>query len=505
VAIALPVALLGALLAYHVRTTRVAVTTAHELTAVWAQVHHLSLAQTQRVAALEETAAKYLVTRDAGYLEKLGDLAAAFAHDLRLLQALPLAGPAATEIAALAAVWARFAPIPARFGAERGANPTDQDRELTATVDTLRQQAIRVNGASLTGMVSRLADAEQAARETERASILAAAAALLLSGLTVLVVVRSIARPISQLAEGTLRIGEGQLDYRLDEQRGDEFARVAADFNRMAERLGEVDRLKRDFVSTISHDLKTPLASMQETTDLLLDEIAGPLTDKQAHLLRLHRENGQRLSRMLGQLLDLSRLDARPVLATRPVPVANLVQPAVALANAGRPRSSHRVTARLPAEPLLVHCDPDRCRQVLDNLLDNALKFSDLEAAVQVEAQLLTSRPRGITPARWRAAHQDGAPAGTLLLAVRDRGPGIPDAEKPRIFSRFHQGQPGGDSRRRGVGLGLAICREIIRAHGGTIWVDDAAGGGSVFRLLLPAARVALDGVEVPTAVAVAT
>jgi signal transduction histidine kinase len=273
----------------------------------------------------------------------------------------------------------------------------------------------------------------------------------------------------------------------------------------MAERLGEVDRLKRDFVSTISHDLKTPLASMQETTDLLLDEIAGPLTDKQAHLLRLHRENGQRLGRMLGQLLDLSRLDARPALAIRPVPVASLVHPAVALANAGRPRSAHRVTARLPAETLLVTCDPDRCRQVLDNLLDNALKFSGPEATVQVEAQLLTGKPRWITADHWRAVHHDGAGAGTLLLAVGDEGPGVPDSEKSGIFSRFHQGQPGRDTRRRGVGLGLAICREIIRSHGGTIWVDDAAGGGSVFRLLLPGAWAAPEGVEVPAAVAVAT
>ena len=503
VAIALPVALLGAMLAYHVHTTRLAVTTAHELTAVWAHVHHTSLAQTQRVAALEETAAKYLVTRDAGYRSKLGDLALAFEQDLRLLQALPLSGLAATELAALATAWARFAPMRTRLAPASRDAPASLDRELTATVDALRHQAIRVSEASLAGMVTRLADAERTARETERASILAAAAALLLSGLIVLVVFRSIARPISQLAEGTLRIGEGRLDYRLDERRHDEFARVAADFNRMAERLGAVDRLKRDFVSTISHDLKTPLASMQETTDLLLDELAGPLTGKQAHLLRLHRDNGHRLGRMLGQLLDLSRLDARPTLAVRPVPVDGLVQAAVTLANAGVAESGLRVTARLPDEPLLVTCDPDRCRQVLDNLLDNALKFSDTDTAVEVEARLLTGRPRWIAPAHWPVVHHDGTAAGMLLMAVRDRGPGIPDAEKPRIFSRFHQGPPGGDARRRGVGLGLAICQENIRAHGGTIWVEDAAGGGSVFRLLLPRAEPAPSAAAMPAAVAV--
>src|SRR6185295_14786427 len=130
--------------------------------------------------------------------------------------------------------------------------------------------------------------------------------------------VRSILRPLDALARGTREVAAGRFHARIDASTGDEFARVARDFNSMTERLGELDRLKKDFVAKVSHDLKTPLSSMQETNRALLDHMAGPLSDKQRRLLELNAESGQRLSAMLGKLLDLSRAEAglRPTLQT---------------------------------------------------------------------------------------------------------------------------------------------------------------------------------------------
>src|SRR5690606_13042284 len=105
-------------------------------------------------------------------------------------------------------------------------------------------------------------------------------------------------------------VARGRFGYRLAAGRDDEFAQVARDFNTMTVRLDELDRMKRDFVSKVSHDLKTPLASMQETIDVMLDEVAGPLSPKQRRLLELNYQSGERLYAMLGKLLDLSRLEA---------------------------------------------------------------------------------------------------------------------------------------------------------------------------------------------------
>ena len=487
-AIALPVVLLGAMLVSHIRTTRHAVATVHELTEIWSQVHRISIEQLQRVAQLEESAAKYLVTRDRGYLLKLRDLAGSFEEELQALQALPLTGRAREEIVAVGAAWEAFAPLTDRL-AEPTRSSAALDRQLTAAVEALRHQTALVSQASHEAMVVRLAESQHAARQAERAALAAGAGALVLSALIALLIVRAIAGPISRLAEGTLEIGQGRFDYRLDDARDDEFARVATEFNRMAERLGEVDRMKRDFVSTVSHDLKTPLASMQETTGLLLDEVAGPLTGTQRHLLHLHRESGRRLGRMLAQLLDLSRLDACPAPVVRLVPVADLIQGAVQQADPAGAFPGRRVAVRLTDQPVLLACDPDRGRQLLDNLLDNALKFSPPDREVRVEAQLLTTPPRWIAGYRWAQVRRDQALGGVLLLTVTDQGPGIPDAEKNLVFSRFHQSGRRTGIRERGVGLGLAICREIVLGHGGTIWVADTPGGGSQFRILLPGAH----------------
>lgn len=480
VAIALPVVLLGAMLAYHILTTRAAVEAAHELTALWARVHRTAIEQQGRLAQLEESAAKYLVTRDPGYLDKLRELAGAFDVDLRLLQDLPLGGREQDDIAALAAAWAAFAPLPDRL-----AGPLPP-RELDLAFEALRHRTTRVSQASQAAMVARLARSRQAAREVERASIVVAGIALILSGVVVLLVVRSIARPISRLAEGTLEIGHGRFDYRLDDRRDDEFARVATEFNRMAQRLGDVDRTQRDFVANVSHDLKTPLASMRETTALLLEEVPGPLTETQRHLLQLHQDNGRRLGRMLGQLLDLSRLDACPAPVIQPVLAAGLIRQAAEQAGGTGSFPWHGIEVHLPDEPVWLACDPDRLRQVLDNLLDNALKFSPAGSPVVVEAKVLPGRPRWIPAWRWGQVRRDSGADGVLFLAVADQGPGIPDAEKNLVFSRFHRVPGRGGARGGGVGLGLTICREIVHAHGGTIWVADNPGGGSAFRMLLP-------------------
>jgi two-component system sensor histidine kinase GlrK len=335
-------------------------------------------------------------------------------------------------------------------------------------------------------MAAQLAHSANAAREAERLSWIAAVGILLLSLLVSALIARSISEPLNRLAEGTREVAAGQFDYRLDARGGDEFAQVAQDFNTMIERLGELDQMKRDFVSKVSHDLKTPLTSMQETISAILDEVPGPITEKQRTLLLINQQSGQRLSTMLAKLLDLSRLEAGIEPHIQVIDGSELIQRAVLHTDSARAERKLRINVDLPAEPVLFEGDIDRMLQLLDNLLENAIKFSPSNDTIRLEMHAFLHRPASIPEDRWIATQTRSAQSCTVQISVADHGPGIPDDQKERIFERFYQTPSGRAVRGRGVGLGLTIAREIVMAHSGKIWVTDNADGGSVFNVLLP-------------------
>jgi signal transduction histidine kinase len=233
-------------------------------------------------------------------------------------------------------------------------------------------------------------------------------------------------------------------------------------------RLREVDQLKSDFLGNVSHELRTPLAAVKGYVDNLLDGVAGPLADRPHHYLRRVRDNTDRLGRMVSDLLDLTRIEAGKIeLIPRALPVADAIADAVDglrhLADERRVRLGMDVAVCPP-----VWADPDRLHQVLTNLLANAIKFTPPGGEVTATAG-------------------DGA-GGLVRLAVEDTGPGIPAAERERIFDKFYQVGRVESERPPGTGLGLTIARHLVELHGGRIWVEDARHAGAAFVLLLPAA-----------------
>ena len=216
-----------------------------------------------------------------------------------------------------------------------------------------------------------------------------------------------------------------------------------------------VDQLKSDMVATVSHELKTPLTSIQMAVHLLLEEIVGPLAPKQIELLLAARQDADRLLAMLNDLLDLTRIEqGRVRLDLKPVAPSGLVAEAIGrfegqAQDAGVGLES-AVAPGLP--PVLV--DGDRIKHVLDNLIGNALAHTPRAGSVRVSAD----------------AEYEGA---TVRLAVSDDGEGIAAEHLPRVFDRFYRA-PG--ARPGGAGLGLAIAREIVEAHGGRIEGEQRAG-----------------------------
>ncbi len=228
-----------------------------------------------------------------------------------------------------------------------------------------------------------------------------------------------------------------------------------------------LDELKSDMVSTVSHELKTPLTSLQMAVHLLLEEVVGPLVPKQVELLLVARQDADRLLGMVNDLLDLTRIEqGRVELDRHPASAADLVREAVERFEAkARDAEITLDASSLPRLPAVL-VDRDRVGYVFDNLVGNALAHTDRGGTIRLSAD----------------------PDGTFVrFAVADTGAGIPAEHLPQVFEKFYR-VPGSRSR-GGAGLGLAITREIVAAHGGQIDVESRPGGGSTFTFTLPAVR----------------
>jgi len=484
------IVIIAGLLVFHIQTLRQAVDTNYELSDLSSRVYLASTRLPFRIAAIEENASKYHVTRDPGYLEKFNEACNSFEAGLQQLDSAPLSDAERSELARLRASWSEFRESAASFTTGAANLPREAADELLARMreqlDELHVQARLLGESSGDAMVSRMERSARAARRAERIAWVVLAGALLfgigISGL----IIRSISDALRRLQAGTREVAAGNFDYRIAPRHDDEFAQLARDFNSMNERLGELDRMKKDFLSKVSHDLKTPLASMLETTRALLEEVPGPLTEQQERLLRLNHQSGERLAAMIAKTLELSALEAGTIpFEPRPTDLVDLVRRAIEEVLPAGDEERVEFQLSVPEAPLSVVCDGMHISRVLVNLLENAVKFSARPGMVRVEVAGYHTRPSEISAKYWdRVAGRSSS--GAVMVSVGDNGAGIPEEEREQIFERFFQSESGKRVPRRGVGLGLTICREIVATHRGAIWVDGAPGGGSIFRLLLP-------------------
>jgi signal transduction histidine kinase len=485
-AFAVYIALLAGLSVYHIRTTRRVVSSGHAFSDIASRLRTTSTIQLSRLSQISSDAEKYVVTRDTGYLAKFQRMMQDYDGALQTLSSASLRGNERALFTPLVMQWDTAKSLAAQLAATRDSMLLPGFQQ---SLDRVHLTTERLGAASQDAMAEELAAARQTEQEAEQVTLLAASGAFLLTVLLSAMLARAILDPLSRLAEGTREVSAGRFTHRIAANGSDELAQVSREFNVMIERLDAVDKMKREFVSKVSHDLKTPLSSMQETQGVLLDEVAGPLTPKQRQLLEITQESAQRLSAMLNKLLDLSRIEAGIEPERQTVDVRPLVRRSVERVMDVRGDNAPQVSLVINdgSQRFLVRGDADGLTQVFDNLLENALKFSPPGGQVRVRLTDLTAR--GDLPVeRWNALRRRGLTPGAVLVTVADEGPGVPDEEKDKVFARFYQTEAGRAVRSRGVGLGLAICKEIISDHGGAIWVADNAPRGSVFHVLLPGA-----------------
>ncbi len=483
---ALLIALLIGVLVYNLALFRELVDVQRDLSTMRYAAARSALEQGRIVLEMEEALRKLFATRDSDYAGSLAGFAEAFETELRGLEELELPAELQAPVAELRALWGRVAIQDVVAAAEDGLLDDGLLPLKRVDLRALQAQSDAFASALAESVDREVRDSAEARREVENLAMIALGVALVLALVVLLLTVRSIRRPLDRLVRASRAVAAGEFDHQVDLPADDEFRSLVDDFNRMVAKLGELDRMKRDFVSRVSHDLKTPLVAMQETNNLLLQELPGPLNAKQRRLLELNRGGGERLSGMISKLLDVARLESEGLVYDfRQEGLVELLRGLVERLDVPAKEAGRELVVDLPEKEILVQVDRDRLAQVFENLIENSLKFSP--AGEKIHISVATS---GGPPSVRRRRNTARGP--WVTVSVADKGPGVPDLHKSMIFKEFQQVRLAGEGR-DGVGLGLAICREITEAHQGVVWVDDNPGGGSIFRVALPrAARGAL-------------
>jgi two-component system sensor histidine kinase BarA len=341
------------------------------------------------------------------------------------------------------------------------------------------------------------------------ANVILITVAVILSGiLAAVVLTRRITTPLKNLVKVARRVAGGDLTASVTPMTTDEVGQLTTVFSQMTvslrerdlavkqayheleqlnrtleqrvhqrtselqaanEKLKELDHLKSQFVSVVSHELRTPMTSIKGYVENLLDGLAGTLTHKQTYSLDRVRHNVERLTRMINELLDLSKIEAgRLEITVAPVALSEMAEEVVESYQAAANQKSITLRAILHQPLPLVMGDADKLSRVLINLVHNAIKFTPQGGTIRVEGQV-----------------SDG---GHVEVSVTDSGNGIPPHDIEKIFDKFYWSESA-PVEARGAGLGLAIAKNLVELHGGTIRAESTLGQGSRFSFTIPVAR----------------
>ena len=270
----------------------------------------------------------------------------------------------------------------------------------------------------------------------------------------------TLSRPLRRIRAGADAMSAGDLDARVPESGDDEIAAVADALNRLAETLQQEEGLRKESVADLAHELRTPVQGILARVEAAQD---GVLDDEKANLSAMHDE-ALRLARLLDDLSALAEAE-RPglLLDAGPVDLAAIAGAQTAAFSGAFADKGIALSSDL--QPAIVDGEPGRLEQIVVNLLSNALRYTDAGGSVHV------------------AVREDGEDA---LLEVTDTGIGIAPEDLPRVFARFWRGEKSRSRDTGGAGIGLAIVRELVLAHGGAVTVESTPGEGSVFRVSLP-------------------
>lgn len=283
---------------------------------------------------------------------------------------------------------------------------------------------------------------------------------------------RSISKPLKQLYQATKEVEKGNYNIQLDIKTGDELEELGKAFNhttaalaKLEEERKEIDDAKTEFLSITSHELRSPITPMKAQLQMLEQGYFGKLNKKQKESLGIIIRNTDRLDNIIMDFLEISRIEAaRLKFNFRETDLAEMLSETVKFMEGFAKEKNIKLVLNYEKLPT-IEVDPDRVSQVLRNLINNAIKFSEENSKIEIKA-----KPR----------EKD------ILFSVKDYGKGISPEDQIRIFEPFYQVEKHSRRKHGGTGLGLAICRGIVESQNGKIWVESKPGKGSNFYFTIP-------------------
>jgi two-component system, NtrC family, sensor histidine kinase GlrK len=314
-------------------------------------------------------------------------------------------------------------------------------------------------------LIFREADSmHKATAEARRTLLLHAAALIPFTLLVAVAFIRLLSKPVRQIDKAIHRLGEGDFETQVTVTGPDDLVFLGERLDWLRKQLAEVEKTKAMFVAQVSHELKTPLASIREGAELLAEGVVGRLNAQQQEISAILCKSSIHLQKLIENLLGFSKAQASiSPLHLSAVRMAEVITSVIADHQAVILKKKLRMEVKLNS--VTVQGDHARLRTVVDNLLSNAIKYTPPEGRIDL---ILRSGP------------------GEMVLEVADTGPGIPVADQGKIFEPFYQGSIHAPGPIKGTGLGLSICREFVNAHGGTLQLVDSKAKGARFRFTMP-------------------
>lgn len=316
-------------------------------------------------------------------------------------------------------------------------------------------------------MCRSLPEIEASLKEMYEISVISLFFVSLLGLIVSYITAKYVALPLMRMNRAAKVIANGNFEERVDVTSSDELGELAQSFNHMAESLQTHEKVQKDFIANISHDLRSPLTSMQGFLTAMLDGTIPP--EKQERYLKIVLEETERLSRMTQSIVELSRAQSSTILLEETdFELNELIRWNIEMLEPQLEEKNVQIHGIYEAEQTMVHGDKDKISRVLQNLLSNAAKFSPQNAVIEVETTLDKKK---------------------VLISVKDEGPGISEEDQKYVFDRFFKTDTTRNMDKTGSGIGLAIVREFLQAHGETITVKSEKGRGATFVFSLKLAK----------------
>lgn len=425
------------------------------------QLTRLSRELNNIVPAMERNARQYLILGDRGLLKSYGEHQQTLLDVLNKLEDLDVTNRADINLEAM-----------------RSASTAIYDLIRPATVreyrivsrdfrpfQVLRREARSISNYSNTFIEQELNALQQEADQSRRFLLLSNAALIPAAIFLAILFTRLITRPVRQIEAAMKSLGEGDFDKPVTiDVSSTEMQALASQLDWLRSRILELENEKNKFLQRISHELKTPLSSVREGADLLMDGSTGVLSEEQNEVVRILHESGNELQALIENLLNFTSWQKwNTDIQLTQFDLSTLIRNVVNRHRLAIHNKSLQITTT--QEPVTITADRERIRLALDNLFANAVKFSPREATINI-----TSEKRD----------------DEVIISIVDEGPGIPESEREHVFTPFYQGENSRESPARGTGIGLSVVRDSVFAHNGEIRIIDNEPSGTHFSITIP-------------------